>query len=181
MSTLYTACHKHDEFAHLSPDEIDSAIRHGAKMRKTSVTHNHRNHKGYNPDDMKALRVQCLGSLSEAAASKVLGLPIVLTHEVYNVPDLPGKVQVRLIGCESYGLRVYPKDDPLWRVVGVVIPQGHERDGRYRVPGWCWAREALSCPDWQMSPCGRPPMFCVPQSELRPISTLRAMVNGFLL
>lgn len=169
----YTASHINSVTVELTSCEIDQAVRHGVRMRKVSMQRQHKNHKGYNPDDRKAMRVQCLGSLAEAIVCKALGIPVVLTSETFNVEDLPGGIQVRLIGVEHYGLRVYTKDDPSWKVVGVVIPFGKEREGSYRVAGWCLASEAQGNLEWEMAPCGRPPMYCVPQNCLRSVSELR--------
>ena len=170
--TLYESCSRNEQWAELSPQEIDEAIRHGVAMRKLSLSRKHKNHKGYDPDDRKAMRVQALGALAEAVACRVLRQEIRLESEVYNVADLPNGVQVRLIGRDNYGLRVYPKDDPSWSVLGVVILEGHERVGRYRVPGWYRTSDALERDDWKMAPNGRPPMWCVPQSELMPARLL---------
>ena len=173
----YTACYANSEMVELTAEEIEYAVRHGVRMRKVSIQRNHKNHENYNPDDKKAMRVQCLGALAEACVFKALGLEIVLTSETFNVEDLPGGVQVRLIGADHYGLRVYPKDDPEWKVVGVVIPVGQERLGKYRIAGWCFAHEAQSNVDWQMAPCGRPPMYCAPQSALHHPDSLRKLID----
>ena len=70
-----------------------------------------------------------------------LGYPMFLGSETFNVPDLPNDIQVRLIGVDHYGLRVYPQhdgkgDEPHWKVVGVVILKGEERKPPWRIPGW---------------------------------------------
>ena len=178
MIVKYQADNSNDEFARMTPEEINFAIRHGVMMRKLSLQNNHKNHKGYNPDEKKAMRVQALGALAEVAACKILGLPVELTKETYNVADLAGNVQVRLIGADNYGLRAYPQDDPSWRILGIIILPGYERSGAYRVPGWCYAHEALANDEWKMAPHNRPPMYCVPQSFLRPVSELRQIIGG---
>lgn len=172
---VYRACHRHDEFVQLTDEEINRCARHGIEMRKASLAARHKDHYGYAPDDAKAIRVQALGALCERAVCRYFGWDVELSINVFGVADLPGDIQVRLIGAEHYGLRVYPNDDPLWRVVGVVIPKGCERKP-YRLPGWIDACEALSRPEWSIAPCGRPPMIAVPQEHLRPLSELR----GFL-
>ena len=173
----YSASHINSITVELTSQEIEQAVRHGMAMRKVSIQKQHKNHKGYNPDDKKAMRVQCLGALAEAIACKALEIPIALTNETFNVEDLPGGIQVRLIGAEHYGLRVYLKDDPNWKVIGVVIPPGKERSGSYRVAGWCLASEAQGKLEWEMAPCNRPPMYCVPQNCLRSVSELRQITN----
>jgi hypothetical protein len=90
----------------------------------------------------------------------------------YNVPDLLDDIQVRLIGVNHYGLRVYPQhdgkgDEPHWKVVGVVIERGDERKPPWRIPGWIYARDARR-KEWLIDPHDRKaPMWAVPQEFLR--------------
>lgn len=167
----YEPYYLNDVVVTLTTDQINAAIKHGMKMRQYSVAMNHRNHKGYEPDNIKATRVQALGAVCEAAVCVALDIPVVLESEVYNVPDLPNGIQIRLIGAQHYGLRVYPADDDSWNVVGVVIPPGCERKP-YRIPGWFNVGQAKKRPEWSMAPHGRPPMFVVPQKCLKPLQTL---------
>lgn len=169
MSMQYVACHDRDLFVHLSAREIDDAIRHGAKMRRTSLARGHEDHKGYGfrpPTDEKALRTQCLGALCEAVIRASLCFEVPLSSETYNVADLPDQIQVRLIGEPHYGLRVYPQDEDHWKVVGVVIPRGLERVSPYRVPGWIEAYRAKWNDDWLIAPHGGPALWAVPQQVL---------------
>lgn len=172
---IYEACHDNDVWVWLSDDEIDAAAKHGLTMRKVSVARGHNNHQGYNPNDALANRVQALGAVCEAAVIRALNIDAALTSEVYAVADLPGNIQVRLIGRDHYGLRVYPRDDDDWIVVEVVIPPGREREP-YRLPGCFWA-SAAKRPEWQIAPHGRPPMYAVPQKELLSLSLLKAVLR----
>lgn len=174
--TIYRAFHGNDEWIKLKDEIIDWVARHGVRKRKISVANGYRNHHGYDPDEETAIRVQALGDVAEAAIAEALGYPIVLSEGVFNVPDLPDDIQVRLIGVEHYGLRVYDSDEDHWRVVGVVIPRGKERE-RYRLPGWFMAGEAKRHLEWSMAPHNRPPMIAVPQEILRPLSELRQIIR----
>jgi hypothetical protein len=99
-----------------------------------------------------------------------------LVTENYKKADLPHNIEVRLIGEDRYGLRVYKKDDASRRVVGVVIPPGKER-GPYRIAGWIIAADAIQdC--WEMAPYGGRPMYPVPQEHLRPMSELKSLTRG---
>jgi len=170
--TVYEACHANDWWTRPPADFIDQWIRRGVAMRKYSVVHGHKNKNNYEPTEEMAKRVQSLGALSEGAVAYGLGYPIELLSEVYNVPDLPNDIQVRLIGVDHYGLRVYPqhdgKGDKLhWKIVGVVIERGQERKPPWRIPGWIYARDAQR-EEWSMDPHGRNAhMWAVPQKFLR--------------
>jgi hypothetical protein len=138
-------------------------------MRKTSIARGHRDGAGgfghRPPTSEQAMRSQCLGSLTEAIVRKGLNIDAPLTHETFNVADLPGGIQVRCIGVEHYGLRVYARDDLNWKVVGVVVPKGMERVSPYRIPGWIYAGDAQR-DEWLIAPNDGPPMWAAPQAKL---------------
>lgn len=123
-----------------------------------------------------AIKIQALGAVCEGAAQAALGWPIKLQSGTYAVADLDGDIQVRLIGVDHYGLRVKPKDKDHWRVFGVIIPAGKERQP-YRLPGWVYAGEAREHSEWLMNPNNRTPMWAVPQSALRPNNELRMLLD----
>ena len=167
------------EWVKLTDTEIDEAIRHGLRMRKYSKTHSHTDHrtKLSKPYDEKlARRIQALGAVGEAGVRKYLGLPLALESEIYGEADLPYLIEVKVIGRPWYGLRIYPRTPDNRRVVGIVIPPGKERE-RYRIAGWIWARDAKKEEDWKIAPHGGPPMWAVPQSELRPAKELLEVVR----
>lgn len=173
MIENYKPCRRHDLLVEMTDKEIDDAIKHGAKMRRTSIAHGHKNKHGYEPSDNMALRVQCLGSLAEAVVRKALDIDAPLTSETFNVPDFPNNIQVRLIGRDRYGLRIYPRDADGWKTIGVVIPKGYEREPPYRIPGWILAGDAKR-QEWLMDPHNRGyPMWAVPQKHLRDIRELK--------
>jgi hypothetical protein len=95
----------------------------------------------------------------------------------FNAPDLPGSIQVRAITRDYRPLRVKTQDQPHWRVVGVVIARGRERE-EYRLPGWYYAGEAQAHPEWAEPWFDGPPVFMVPQEHLRPLSELRETVRA---
>lgn len=170
--TRYNPCHDHDLMVPLADIEIDDAIKHGVKMRHTSLERGHKDHKGFHPSDEMAMRIQCLGSLAEAVVRKGLRIDAPLTSETFNVPDFPGGIQVRSITCNHYGLRVYPVDPDDWKIIAVVIPKGSERISPYRIPGWILSKDGRR-PEWQMDPNGRnSPMWAVPQEYLRDVREL---------
>lgn len=165
----YETCHDRDWWIELSRVEFDEAARHGMALRKFSLANGHRDKKGFGhrpPTAELALRMQVLGAVSEAIVRKALGFTVALKAQAYGEPDLPNNVEVRLITHEHYGLRVYPNDPNERKVVGVVITEGNERAGRYRIPGWIYAGNARLFDEWVMAPYDGPPMWAVPQDEL---------------
>lgn len=173
--TRYYPCHEQDVWVGLTSGQYDYAVEHGIEMRQFSMRQNHKNHKGYDPDDEKAYRIQILGALAELAARKMLGKPMILPAQTYGEADILPDWQVRLIGADRYGLRCYPSDPETRNLLGVVIPPGQEH-GPYRSPGWYPVKLARQRPAWSMAPNNRPPMICVPQDsllDLRPLLRLR--------
>jgi hypothetical protein len=148
------------------------------EMRKTSIAQGHKDKRGFTGTDELKMRMQAIGAVCEGAICRLFGWPFkTMQAQSFKVADLPGNIQVRLISHEHYGLRVYPDDDPAWRVVGVVIPQGRERKP-YRLPGWISAIEAKDRADWAIAPNGRPPVVAVPQQHLRPLTELRELLRA---
>lgn len=170
---LYTACHDHDEWVELRRDEFEYAWRHGAKLRAQSVAARDRDRPSLDvASDEQKLRIQQLGAVAELVVRKALGRPMRLPEKTYQAADIPPQTEVRLIGDERFGLRVYGKDLDSRFVVGVVIPRGQEK-GPYRIPGWCSASRAKANPGWKMDPNNKGwPFWAVPQDELESLSTL---------
>ena len=121
---------------------------------------------GFRNGDDGGLRQQMLGALCERIAAKGLDVYWPESVDGFSDPDLSHEIEVRLIGADHYGLRVYPRTVDTRRVVGVVVPRGCER-GPYRLPGWIVAADAKR-PEWQMAPHDRPPMYAVPQMRFVP-------------
>jgi hypothetical protein len=129
-------------------------------------------------------RHQQLGSLAERIAAKGCHVYWPSAVDNFGDADLPHNIEVRLIGRDHYGLRVYPRTHDSRRVVGVVIPPGSERGDppgsyRYRVAGWFLAGDAKRLGEernWKMAPHKRPPMYCVPQAELHSVRSLRYLI-----
>jgi hypothetical protein len=179
--TDYAVCHDTSEWVQLNPLEFRSAAVVGVWIWEKSHANGRADRdawQGFNGDRGK--RIQALGSLCERIAAKCLGIYWPSAVDNFTEPDLDHNIEVRLIGCEHYGLRVYPRTDDTRRVIGVVMPEGTERGNppgsfRYRVAGWCQAGDAKR-DEWQMAPHGRPPMWCVPQSELLAPQSLRDII-----
>lgn len=162
------------EYVRLTDEEVSAAARHGKRMREVSLAqgdHDHRAQMTKPFPEEQAVRNQCLGALAETVVRKYLGLSLELPMKTYGEPDIPPDIEVKLIGDEHYGLRIYPDMPDLWRVVGVVIPRGCERDLSYRIAGWLHAgsgkREAFL-----NAPHGGRPVYWVPQNLLLPPAAL---------
>jgi len=160
--------------------EIDSAIWVGTQLWRASHSDGRSDRDewvGFQGEGGQ--RRQCLGSLCERIAAKALGIYWPSAFDNFSEADLPHNIEVRLVGREHYGVRVYPRNDDSRRVLGVVVPPGLERAGRYRVCGWTLAGDA-KVDDFQIAPHGRPPMYAFPQPLLRPVAELRRMCAGEL-
>ena len=177
----YTARADGNVWVSLTAHEIRRACEIGRLLWEKSHADGRSDRDGYsgftNGGDA-GLRQQMLGALAERVAAKGLGVYWPESIDGFSDPDLPHNIEVRLVGADHYGLRVYPRTPNTRRVVGVVIPKGHER-GPYRMPGWIVAADAKR-DEWQMAPHGRPPMFAVPQNDLRPMAWLQTMIASEL-
>jgi hypothetical protein len=174
----YKACHKNDEFIRVPDAVIDQCAMFGIAMRVESLRRGDRERCptiAVDQSELKARKIQALGAVCEGAGFLAMGWEIELKAQVYKVADLPGNIQVRLIGVDNYGLRIKPRDNPEWKVFGVVIPLGMERQP-YRLPGWIYAADAMR-EEWKMAPRGGPPMWAVPQEFLRPNQELRDILT----
>jgi hypothetical protein len=174
----YTACHAHDEFHGLTDPEFEEAWNFGEYL----WTHSQGNLKDKHPGE-GSLRIQQLGSVSERIGFKCFGFPWLPGVDTFKGPDLPGNIEVRLIGVDYYGLRVYgpqagtKEDHDSRRVMGVIMPKGQERKPA-RLPGWILARDAKALnPLWIQNPNNKIPFYGVHQAFLRPLSELREILR----
>lgn len=167
----YEASYTNSVYVQLDPVEVYVAAMCGRKTWKLSQDGKH--HEYYRPKEggPTGERIQMLGDLAVWTVAKYLDR-YPMGFKTYKGPDLSGNIEVRLIGIEWYGLRVYAKDIERRKlVIGVVIPKGKERE-RHRIAGWIPAIEAQK-EEWKMNPGNRErPFFCVPQSSLRHIDTI---------
>ncbi len=171
LTIRYRASNVHDTFVELTDVEFDAAMQHGRDMYASSQKRHLKDYRTFVRNGVDGERVQCLGSIAEHAAAKAIGIPWTRWVDTFKNPDLDGNIEVRLIGVDHYGLRVYPNDDESRRVVGVVIRKGEERS-RYRIPGWILAGDAKR-KEWMIDPLDRKrPVYAVPQSELLPLAKL---------
>jgi|SRR5215813_224876 len=172
---LYEAFYGNSEWVNLSSEEVEAAIRHGMTLRKCSVGLNHKHAHGFNGDNKKSLYIQCLGSVAEAVVKKALNLKCELKNLVFKDSDLPGRIEVKSMQGNYFGLRVYPDTPDDRRVVGVIILPQQERGPTYRIVGWFNSIDAKKhC--YAMDPGKRGTMYAVPQRSLKPLSDLRALI-----
>ena len=176
----YCACHKNDVFVTLSGIEIDEAMEVGRKIYQSSQERglrDYRKFKGNGWVDPDGERLQALGSVAERAAAKALGLEWTAWYDTFKRPDLHHNIEVRMMGVNRYGLRVYDRDHDSKRVVGIVIERGREA-GPYRIPGWINAVHGKR-PEYLMDPLGRgQPVFAVPQYRLHHLSVLMDLIEA---
>jgi len=174
---IYTACHRYDVFVSLTDVEIDEALEFGRQMYHLSQCRGLHDHRTFVRRGVNGERVQSIGSLAERAGAKALGLPWTHWIDTFKSPDLHHNIEVRLIGVDHYGLRIYDRDDDSRRVVGVVIERGAEHSV-YRIPGWINAKYAKR-PEYLIDPLNRgQPMYAVPQDRLRSLKELEELIAG---
>jgi hypothetical protein len=181
--TTYRECHDASVWVEFTLFEWRSASLVGVWIWEASHSDGRSDRdswRGFTETPDAGKKQQALGSLAERIAAKALGIYWPSAFNNFAEADLPHNVEVRLIGVPHYGLRVYPRNDDSRRVIGVVIPRGEERALRYRVAGWILAGDAKR-EEWSLAPHGRPPMFAVPQDQLRPVGELQEIVAEELL
>ena len=174
---FYKACHDHDEFVTLTDAEINEAANFGSEMYESSQERGLNDRRPEIRNGVDGRRVQMLGSVAERACSKALGIEWTHWMDTFRTPDLHHNIEVRLIGVNHYGLRVYDKDHDSRRVVGVVIEKGKEREA-YRIPGWINAIYGKK-ERYKIDPHNKgQPVYAVPQDKLQPLDTLKFLVNA---
>lgn len=172
----YEPSHTHDEWVQLPDEEIQAAWREAKIMRSTSVRQGDTDKRVMRGSGDVDLYVQALGNLGERAVAKHLGLPRPDPNMRYHQADLPFRVEPRVMQREYYGTRIRHWDAADTRVIHVEIIQGCERLP-YRLPGWITAGAGRANPDWEIRPYGEgESFFSSPQSELDPLSSLRALL-----
>lgn len=181
----YEACHDHDEFVTLTNTEIDYAILRSKEKYQQDGQSDRDGWEGWDRENnghRQAFRNQALGGVCEQAVAKALNLyPLHEANKAFALDgDLPYGVEVKLIGRDYYGLRIYDRTPDELAVVGIVIEEGKERGHPYRIPGWIRAGEGKS-EEWTMAPHGRPPFYAVPQMLLWPLDELRAELGQKLM
>lgn len=152
----------------LTNAEMQIAIAVGSARQLSALASGKRDNHGAKAD--KAWTMHIEGAAGELAAAKALGIYFSATVDTYKEEsDLPGGIEVRTRSQDYYDLLVRdddPADDtPFVLVVG--------RPPLLRVPGWLYAHEARSNPDWVKSYANRKPAYFIPQDALHPIETLR--------
>lgn len=173
---LYVASHRHDVFVSLTDAEYAEAVTHGRQIYALSQGRGWTDHHNFTRNGVDGERIQILGSIAERAVSKACGIEWTRWVNTFKAPDLHFNIEVRLIGRENYGLRVYPRDDDSRRVVGVVIERGMERKP-YRIPGWINALHGKR-PEWLIDPLNQGhPVYAVPQSRLHSLDVLMQLIG----
>jgi|688.fasta_scaffold397715_2 hypothetical protein len=172
----YKPSHKNDIFVELNDNEYQEAMDFGSELYKHSQKCNLRDHRTFVRNGVNGERVQQLGALAESAVSKALGVRWLKGVDTFKKEDLPHNIEVRLIGKENYGLRVYDRDDDSRRVVGIVIEKGQERKP-YRIAGWINAKYAKK-DIYKIDPLNRGrPVFAVPQEKLFHMNELKGLIE----
>lgn len=174
---IYLASHMHDEFVTLTDDEFKLATRRGSDIQQSSDRMGIDNKRPKGWAGVAGERSHQIGQLAECAVAKALGIPWKNSLNTFKRADLRGNIEVRLIGADWYGLRVYERDNGTRRVVGCIIERGKERQS-YRLPGWIHARDGKR-QEFLMDPLERmQPMYSVPQYELRSLEVLRRIIHA---
>lgn len=172
----YKASNKNDVFIELNDHEYQEAMEFGSELYKYSQESKFKDYRTFIRNGVDGERVQQLGALAELAVSKALMVKWPKGINTFKKEDLPFNIEVRLIGKNNYGLRVYDRDNDSRRVVGVVIEKNREREP-YRIPGWINAKYAKK-DFYKIDPLGRGrPVFAVPQEKLFHINLLKDLMN----
>ena len=176
VTVVYRASHRHDVFVSLTIEERAAAGKHGSTMYLSSQARGLHDKRPGVRNGVTGERVQRLGSIAERAVAKALGIEWTAWSDTFKAADLHFNIEVRLIGVDHYGLRVYDRDHDSRRVVGIVIERGSEHLP-YRIPGWINAVHAKRR-EWRIDPhdLGQP-VYAVPQDRLHPLALLRLFIQ----
>lgn len=181
QSVPYRACYRvTDVSVSLTPEEIFEATEHGkalyAHSQMQALHGKMRDKRSFTTDDVDGERAQIIGAIAEMAGAKAAGVAWPKHIDNFKGADLPHNIEVRLIGRQDFGLRVYKSDIDSRRVLGIIMPRGEEHLP-CRVPGWINAVYGKR-PEWLADPGGRQqPVYLVPQERLRPISLLLNLIR----
>lgn len=175
LDSDYKAYTEHSIYVSLTDFEFNQAWEIGKQIWKLSQSAQLTDYWGNKSNGASGDRLQCLGAIAECAVAKWLNLFWLGNYNSFKNPDL-ADIEVRLIGVESYGLRVRNSDADDRKVLGIVIPKGKEREP-YRIAGWIQAKDAKR-PEWEMNPYNGRPMFCVPQKYLLSPKELYNSINA---
>lgn len=146
----------------LSPPMVKLAEQEGRARAKRHTTHRRRDR--FVPDDREQNDIQAVGG--EIAVSKLLDLPWT-GGESPDQSDV-GPFGVRRSRLDCMPIRQHDKDDQPMIFVTGVLPV-------FTVHGWITAREARRRNDWFVD---QPPSYwCVPIADLRPLSSLPAVIS----
>jgi len=104
------------------------------------------------------------------AAAKALGLYWCASVDTFKAADIGDSMQVRLTDKPDGSLIVREGDSNEHEFILVI---GSE--GRYRVRGWLSGRDAKQR-HWLKSYGNREPAYFVPQSDLKSLEALRALI-----
>jgi hypothetical protein len=177
MIPTYKACYLRSYYVTLTDAEYLEAFQRGEAIYESSQRRNLRDHRAFVRKGIDGRRVQAIGEVAVRAVAKLLGLEWLDSMDTFKGADLHHNIEVRLIGREWYGLRVYDRDDNSRCVVGCVIEQGKEREA-YRVPGWIKAKEGKKR-EWLADPLERHhPVYLVPQDYLLSLDELGLPIVG---
>jgi hypothetical protein len=182
---IFRACNDHAEFVSLDDDEIDFAIRRSRRKYQQGDQHDKHGWSGWEREvngHRMGWRNQALGGHCEQAAAKALNVyPYHRFNDRFSQEaDLPYDIEVKLIGRDYYGLRIYDKIPDHFRVVGVIIEPGKERGHPLRLPGWIRAEDGKRI-GHLLAPHGMPPFRAVAQSDLLPLDMLRVEIANDML
>lgn len=117
----------------------------------------------------KSLEAHLIGAAGEMAVASYLGLKHFLYRETEakrGSDDLPG-IDIKTRSRSHYDLIVQKDENPSKKFVLVTI-----ENGQTLLHGWCYGGEAMKDEYWADPARGRPAYF-FPQSNLRPMETLK--------
>jgi hypothetical protein len=153
-----------------TPEERRLAMEEGMRRQAVNEAKGLRGRNNGPRFGAKALEVHLLGAAGEMAVASYMGLKEHLYAEQEarrGSDDLPGGIDVKTRSKHKYDLLVQRRSDPSKKFVLVTI-----ENQKTLLHGWCYGSEAMDEKYWADPARGRPAYF-VPQSELRPMESLK--------
>lgn len=138
--------------------EIRVAAQVGLQRQLEDIHRDKRSYSGERKEGAWSRHIE--GALSECALAKALN--VYWNKRSYPLPDV-GDVDCRSTSVESGHLQI-KKDDPDDRKFYLLIGI----NGKYRIAGWIYAKDAKKPEYWGSKGEGRKPCYWVPQDKLIP-------------
>jgi hypothetical protein len=150
--------------------EMKVAAQIGLQRQLEDINAKKKSFSGENKEGAWSRHIE--GALSECALAKAMN--VYWNKRTYPLPDV-GDVDCRCTPYHTGHLPVKaddPNDRKFYLLVGI--------NGKYRIAGWIWGKNAKQQHYWGVKGEGRDPCYWIPQSDLIPYGKEEIINKDFL-